>query len=48
VKRWLSINYVSVVLKRLDQLASCDKSGGFSKKIKKKIENFFNLTLTGA
>jgi hypothetical protein len=43
VKRWLSINYVSVVLKRLDQLASCDKSGGFSKKIKKKSKIFSTL-----
>ena len=43
VKRWLSINYVSVVLKRLDQLASCDKSGVFSKKINKKLKIFSTL-----
>ena len=43
VKRWLSINYVSVVLKRLDQLASCDKSGVFSEKINKKLKIFSTL-----
>jgi hypothetical protein len=43
VKRWLSINYVSVVLKRIDQLASCDKSDVFYKKINKKLKIFSTL-----